>query len=477
VSYRNRLSGLLEYRPRRGFRGWREAGSTVPEIQIAGLLPAIDALRGADELSTRHRIAASINQLFLGLDAAGRSEFLGSLSSILFGGDTEQLAQTPTVAPSNSPEAQTGAPVRGAASGSENDGRENDGRENSPRENGDGVGEAEGVPPVSSNLAADEVVFRLSAVAGGFVALAEMNASLSTASASAPGQLGALRTAIRRRLAQVCTADFLELRSVDWNAPAAFLEQLSRFERVHRITSMDDLRDRLDEDRRCFALFHPSLDDQPVAIVWCALFDRVPKGIGEILNLSAETGDPESASTAVFYSISNTHPGLAGLGLGNELILSALDAVSNEFPQISTFVTLSPIPSFQITLRGRLEADPALAQNLGFPRDATDVSRLLSDPVWMRSFEAATFREAALRAAARYLREVNGDPVAHFHLSNGALLDAIHWGADLSDRGIADGAGMMVNYRYDPDRLAARKRVYRVEGRVPISTGIKSLSE
>lgn len=434
ISYRNRLSGLLEYRPRRGFRASRQPDQAELAAQLRDLPQTIAELNEQDELSSRHRLAAEIDQLFLNLDISGRSHFLESLAEVLF-------------AAASAPE--------GAA-----------------------------VPPPASPVA-EQVIFRLSAVSGGFAVLAEMNASLSTPppaaesaqSSQSSTDLSALRRAIRHRLAQVCTADFLELRSVDWDAPAAFLEQLSRFERVHPISSMDDLRDRLDEDRRCFALFHPALDDQPVAIVWCALLERVPRSIGEILNLGAETGELATANTAAFYSIANTHPGLAGLGLGNELILSAVEAVSNEFPQISTFVTLSPIPSFRGELNRRLEANPGLAEDLGFPRPADEVVRLLADPVWMRSFEAETFKEAGLRAAARYLRELDADPVANFHLSNGALLDAVHWAADLSDLGIADGAGMMVNYRYDPARLATRRATYRGERRVPISTGIKSLSE
>lgn len=406
LSYRGRLHEFLDRRPTGRYRLAKTADQVSLAAEVDRLAESLQSLSTLQELSSRHRKAAGINQLFLGLDQAGRERFCAAADRWI----------------------DTG---------------------------GDG----------------DDLAFRLSAVAGGFSALAEINAAI----AANEHATSAFRGAVRRRLSQVCTADLLELRRVDWNAPAAFLEQLAAYERVHTISSLDDLRDRLDADRRCFAYFHPGLGDRPVAIVWIALMERVPKSIASILNPAAEVLKPEDATTAAFYSINNTHPGLTGMGIGNELILNALEAVQTELPQITTFVTLSPIPTFRAMMDKQLDEDPGRAAAWGFPRSAEEVRLLLSDPVWMRSHEAEQFKTPTLRLVARHLTTVGSDPVASFHLSNGARLDAIHWAADLTESGIKGSAGVMVNYRYDLDKLGERQAIFTGEPRVPISSAVRAL--
>lgn len=320
----------------------------------------------------------------------------------------------------------------------------------------------------------DEIVFRLSAVEGGIAALAEMNSYLTAAHTH-----GAVRDRIRARLRQVVVADLLHVRRVEWSASADFLERIAEFERVHPIASLTDLRDRLDDDRRVFAMFHPGLGDLPVAMVWAALMNKVPRSIGEILDPGGEPIDTATATTAVFYSISNCHSGLAGLGVGNELIIDALAALSEEFPSLRTSVTLSPIPGFVAWLTVALTDDPDLASRAGLPRPADEVLQLLVDPLWMRSAEAAEFKDGILRLAARYLCDFGAsrrcpDPVGRFHLSNGARIDHLNWAADLSDAAVKSAGGLMVNYRYDLDRMDQRLAIYLDEGRPAASSVVRA---
>jgi malonyl-CoA decarboxylase len=249
---------------------------------------------------------------------------------------------------------------------------------------------------------------------------------------------------------------FLELRRITWQSPALLLEKLIAYEAVHRIESWEDLKNRLDRDRRCYAFFHPRMPNEPLIFVEIALAQGLPESVQVLLDPRAPIVEVREADTAVFYAISNAQKGLRGISLGNLLLKRVIADLQQDLPRLKTFCTLSPIPG----LRRWLErAAPELARG-GAPQEA--------------------LREPLLRACARYLvQEKSGalpaDPVAQFHLNNGASVDRIFFMADASERGLAQSCGLMVSYRYDLDavdrnheeflgsgRVAAAKRVLRL---------------
>ncbi|RUP11404.1 MAG: MCD, Malonyl-CoA decarboxylase MCD, partial [Methylobacterium sp.] len=252
---------------------------------------------------------------------------------------------------------------------------------------------------------------------------------------------------------------FLVLRHIDWTTPAHILEKIIRYEAVHAIADWDDLRARIEPpDRRCFAFFHPALADEPLIFVEVALTDQIAPAIAPILSRERKPLQPQAANTAVFYSISNCQKGLAGVTFGNFLIKQVVEDLTREVPTLKTFVTLSPVPGFAAWLARERRADSP--QGL-LPEDV-EVLRALDDPNWPADkARAETVRRALIPAAAAYfLRAKNErgrplDPVARFHLGNGARLDRINFLGDTSKKGLAQSHGLMVNYLYD---LAAIER-------------------
>lgn len=316
-----------------------------------------------------------------------------------------------------------------------------------------------------------EVLFRLSAVEGGMRTCADMNEFVS----ANPEWPRVLR-AVRARLRQLSTADLLELRRIDWSAPASFLEQLSDYDRVHAVAGADDLKNRLADDRRCYVLFHPALDDRPIALVWVALTKTVPERISELLDIERVRIDPTAASVAVFYSISNTHPGMAGLRMGNELLVDVLGVLDQELGGVHTFVTLSPVPHFMEWLRTSAEAqDPDGVAAL--KRPLPESLRLLTDPVWMASREARSIAPALSRLVARYLTSAGLPPcpVARFHFSNGAQLADVRFAADLSPTALEQSGGVMVNYAYDVARLENRAETWATSAQPSVSARVNAL--
>jgi malonyl-CoA decarboxylase len=252
---------------------------------------------------------------------------------------------------------------------------------------------------------------------------------------------------------------FLVLRHVDWTTPAHILEKIIRYEAVHAISGWDDLRARIEPpDRRCFAFFHPALADEPLIFVEVALTDQIAPAIAPILSRERKLLQPHAATTAVFYSISNCQKGLAGVTFGNFLIKQVVEDLTREIPTLKTFVTLSPVPGFAAWLARERRADSP--QGL-LPEDV-ETLRALDDPDWHADkARAETVRRALIPAAAAYfLRAKNErgrplDPVARFHLGNGARLDRINFLGDTSGKGLSQAHGLMVNYLYD---LAAIER-------------------
>lgn len=264
-------------------------------------------------------------------------------------------------------------------------------------------------------------------------------------------------------LATLFDLGLLELHRITWDSPASLLEKLIRYEAVHQIDGWDDLRDRLDTDRRCFAFIHPAMPDEPVVFVEIALVAGPPTSMAVLLDQSAPAWDPADADTAVFYSITSCQAGLAGINLGNELIKTVVAQLHREFPRLDRFVTLSPIPTLR---RGITVAD--------------DVRRALDAGDWTAAPDAdPDLRHATLAAAARYLTTaIDGrvpDPVGNFHLSNGARVEAVRWAANLEGYGLDRSWGVMVSYRYDPPAIAERARRYAAGEPVSTSDEIRKL--
>lgn len=267
---------------------------------------------------------------------------------------------------------------------------------------------------------------------------------------------------------------FLVLRHIDWSTPAIILEKIIRYEAVHEISDWEDLRRRIDPpDRRCYAFFHPALVDEPLIFVEVALTREIPPAIAPILATERETVDADKRRTAVFYSISNCQRGLAGVSFGNFLIKQVVEEISRELPKVSTYVTLSPVPGFAAWLKSERNNESSAALN---DADKATLTALDTAGWWRDGKIAAQLEDAVMRAAAWYfLRARNGrgmpvDPVARFHLGNGARLESINWLADVSDKAIAQSHGLMVNYLYDLDDIEKNHEAF-AEGRTVVAAG------
>lgn len=268
---------------------------------------------------------------------------------------------------------------------------------------------------------------------------------------------------------------FLVLRHIDWSTPAIVLEKIIRYEAVHEIRGWDDLRRRIDPpDRRCYAFFHPALVDDPLIFVEVAVEREIPGAIAPILASGRQQFvEPDKARIAVFYSISNCQRGLTGVSFGNFLIKQVVEEICRELPKLTTFVTLSPVSGFARWLAGELKDENSSAINAG----DRITFELLERPHWWTDPEIFSQLEGPLmRAAAWYfLRARNRrgtpvDPVARFHLGNGARLERINWLADTSERAIEQAYGLMVNYQYDLDHIEKNHEAY-AEGRTVVASG------
>ena len=280
---------------------------------------------------------------------------------------------------------------------------------------------------------------------------------------------------------------FLDLRRISWDSPASLIEKLIQYEAVHDIKSWADVKNRLDSDRRCYGFFHPRLPGVPLIFVEVALLDAMSDGIGPLLDEQADASDPDLATTAIFYSISNTQPGLRGVSFGDSLIKRVVETLKGEFPRLKCFATLSPIPGFRswlgknaAGLLNRLHERErgALQQALG-PEPVTPAGLLaaLGNPLALT--DKSPLRHLLLQGAAHYLGQglADGkplDPVARFHLGNGARVERLNWAADPSPKGLKQSFGLMVNYLYDLKRLD-KHRALLAQGKVPVSTDIQDL--
>jgi malonyl-CoA decarboxylase len=273
---------------------------------------------------------------------------------------------------------------------------------------------------------------------------------------------------------------FLLLRSIDWSTPANLLEKIIRYEAVHTIRDWNDLRARTDSpDRRCYAFFHPALVDEPLIFVEVALTRGIPAAIDPILSANRDPVEPERATTAVFYSISNCQRGLAGVSFGHFLIKQVVEEVSREIPRLATFVTLSPAPNFAEWLkRERAKAGP-----VALSAEDRAALAVLDRPDWWRDEATAEMlREPLLRAAAWYYLRVHGargtplDSVARFHLGNGARLERLNFLGDTSERALRQSHGLMVNYLYDLEHIEQNHEAYAQQHAIVASGAVTRLA-
>ena len=312
--------------------------------------------------------------------------------------------------------------------------------------------------------------------------LLDLRADVLSRLAAEPG-LGVLDQELQARLASWFDVGFLDLQRITWDSPAALLEKLIDYEAVHQIRSWADLKNRLDSDRRCYAFFHPRMPREPLIFVEVALTGELSPAVQPLLDETAPLLDPATASAAIFYSISNTQPGLRGISLGNFLIKRVVEALHRDFPRLEVFSTLSPLPTFRKWLDrqfavGALPIDAALlaplARLLEVKAPACPLQLALQRTRWTERPEVAELLEAPMAAlCAHYITEVKQglypyDPVARFHLANGARVERVNWAADISANGFNQAYGMMVNYRYIPDEIEHNVDSFAEAGRIAL---------
>ena len=298
-----------------------------------------------------------------------------------------------------------------------------------------------------------ELFRRLNHAPGATAFLVRMRSDLLRLGRGKP-QLEALDLDLKHLFVSWFNRGFLVLRRISWQSPAHILEKIIAYEAVHAIDSWDDLRRRMEpEDRRCFAFFHPSMPDEPLIFVEVALTRGIARSIQVVLAENREVIAGDSADTAVFYSISNCQAGLAGISFGHSLIKQVVADLALEWPLLKTFVTLSPIPKLT-----------AWCQDMGIDLAAQNPDQLKT-------------------LAAHYLLNAKShdqwpyDPVARFHLGNGAMIHALHGDADLSDKGTTQSGGMMVNYLYDLKSVESNQDKFAEEQVIKSASDIATWAE
>ena len=277
----------------------------------------------------------------------------------------------------------------------------------------------------------------------------------------------------------------LELKTINWDSPASLLEKLIQYEAVHDIRSWADLKNRLDSDRRCYGFFHPRMPNVPLIFVEVALLDKMAGSMAPLLDEAAAAADLSKANTAIFYSSSNTQTGLKGVSFGDSLIKHVVETLTQEFPKLKQFATLSPIPGLRSWLSKNgdavlAELDDKTRALLEKAAGGSTIAQLLAaldEPAALN--EKSPLRQAAMFCAARYLGRETAkgrplDAVARFHLGNGARVERLNWAADLSTKGLKQSMGLMVNYLYDLKRLD-KHRSLLAQGKIPVSSEIESL--
>jgi len=271
---------------------------------------------------------------------------------------------------------------------------------------------------------------------------------------------------------------FLTLARIDWQTSAVVLERLIQYEAVHQIQGWHDLRRRLESDRRCYAFFHPALPQEPLIFIEVALTRAVTAHVQPLLDPDSRVDDPARATCAIFYSITNCQQGLRGVSFGNVLIKQVVDDLGKEFPNVRTFATLSPIPGFRSWLAERAATAPGSIS----PALATLVAK--GDDIAAADIAIApsALREEMMQRCARYLISMDDgrgvqDPVARFHLANGARLERLNWMGDTSATGLRRSYGLTVNYVYRLADLERNHDAYANKFRVASSITFRQLTK
>jgi len=321
-----------------------------------------------------------------------------------------------------------------------------------------------------------ELLRRMNMAPGGTGALVAMRKEIAARLRDEPA-LRLLDSDLKHLFSSWFNRGFLELRRIDWQSPAAVLEKLIAYEAVHEINGWDDLRRRLAPDRRCFAFFHPALPDDPLIFVEVALVQGLA---GAVQPLLVQDGDDDAArervsraDTAIFYSISNCQDGLRGISFGNFLIKQVVEELKSELPHLTRFSTLSPVPGFRRWLAKSAAAtkDTAIAA----------LARTETGAGWIHTAKTdAALKRMILRVCATYLTrhasaEDRADPVARFHLGNGARLERINWLGNTAPRGIQESFGIMVNYLYDVATIESNHEAFVNDGTVMRSAEVDAL--
>ena len=434
----------------------------LPEADVGRLkdqILACLALTGG-EVSARAR-AAALGQTYLSLNSVGRRRFLQALASeiTIDSGPVDHAIDALRVATDEHSRQRAQRTLRGAR--------------RSPR----------------------RILYRrLTSLPQGVKFLVDLRADLLELCPE-DSTLEVLENELKSLLVSWFDIGLLELRRIEWNSPAALLEKLIEYEAVHRISGWDDLKNRLGTDRRCFAFFHPRMPEEPLIFVWVALVKGMSNNIQTLLDTSAPVIESESADTAIFYSISNAQAGLKGISFGDFLIKQVVNLLAGEFTNLKTFSTLSPVPLFTGFLNKNLDKKPIgdifnaserkmLEQVKPGLNDTGTLRALLYEPGWERNPEIAKVLETPLlRLCAMYLlrekrRDVfAADPVAHFHLSNGARIERLNWLADTSSNGISLSSGIMVNYLYKLNEIERNHESYKGEGKIRVSSSVRGLAK
>ncbi len=338
-----------------------------------------------------------------------------------------------------------------------------------------------------------ELIRRLNMAPNGTASIVMMRAELLDRMREFP-VLSGVDADFKHLLSSWFNRGFLRLQRLDWKSSAAILEKIMRYEAVHPIADWQDLHRRLAEDRRCFGFFHPALPEEPLVFVEVALTQQTVTHIDALINPHASKQDPYAADTAMFYSINNALRGLRGISFGNFLLKQVLSELSAELPALKRFVTLSPMPRFADSLDAlltgkisdwplaRVEAvlgdfkKPLLVENPQADTACQAVQAMLQVDVLA---EQTLLGEVLARLALLYITALEKspgiccDPVAAFHLANGAVLERINPYADRSANGLRRSYGVMVNYRYDPDQVVNNHEAFVHEGRIAMSRALQ----
>jgi malonyl-CoA decarboxylase len=305
-----------------------------------------------------------------------------------------------------------------------------------------------------------ELFRRLNATPGGTHRLIKLRERIKTLLNDGREHLKTLDAGLLKLFKYWFNSSFLVLEKIDWSTPANVLEKIIEYEAVHEINSWDDLRARLaPNDRQCFAFFHPLIPEDPLIFVEVALTNGIPESIESVIKIDRDEIEYNKINTAVFYSISNCQDGLAGISFGNFLIKKVAHKLKQEISEIDKFVTLSPVPGL---MRWMENHAPVTYENC--------INKINDD-------------ENILKKTFLYLTESNrednlpNDPVARFHLGNGAILHKINLHGDQSKKGMAQSHGVMINYLYDLDIVEKNHELFFKNKEVVLSGEMKSLKK